>query len=177
MKKWTIILLSLSLIYISGCEEVDEAATSAVESNTPTTPTTTTTTTTPASSDDVNDVKALNAPGGTDPHNLIPLYGSLQSFADLPVNFEITSWSRNGIYCSVPEGEPHMDSLPGDHMQARRGLAMAFVGNNLVHIEDFAGTWSSALGESYGHAEKLLIIHLKEGRAVSRTRLSNSSDF
>lgn len=163
MKKFIMLLLGVSLMALSGCDDDDDKKTTETDSTNQAT--------------DVEDVKSLNWHASGDPHNLVGLYGSLASFADLPVNFNIVYWASDGANVSVPEGEDNLDPLGGEHMQKRRALILAFSGSDLIHTEDFASTYNSHIGSSYGRATHLMAIHCKNGSALSRTKLTSVDEI
>ncbi len=172
MKVWIAVMTGILVLTLCGCDSDDgESNTASLTAPSATTPST------PSSSNDSSTIQALSIGSGADNHGLISLYGTLSSFSALPVNFQVTGFSNNGAHFSIPTGESSLDGFPGDHMEARRFIVMAIQGNTVLKVEDGNGTWNRPIGDYYNHADKILAVHLKHGQAVSRTLLTNTSDF
>ena len=78
---------------------------------------------------------------------------------------------------SVPEGEANLGPTGDSDADYRRFIVLLISGNTVVEVEDGNGEWNSPAGHYYGQVDKLLIIHLKSGKAMSRTKLTNTSEL
>ena len=175
LKVWIAVMTGILTLAICGCDSDDgESNTASISTPSATTPTTPTST---SSSNDAAEIASLSLAAGADGANIIGCYGTLESFSQLPVNFQVTGYNAGGIYVSIPAGEENLEGFPGDHMEARRTINIAVQGNTILKVEDGNGPWCSSLGEYSGQADKVFVVHAKHGQAVSRTKLTNTSEL
>ena len=174
LKLWIALMTGLLAFALSGCDSDDSSG----NTLSVTTPSVTSTPSTPnSSSNDAAEIASLSIAPGADECNIIGCYGSLESFSQLPVNFQVTGYNSGGVYVSIPSGEENLEGFPGDHMEARRTINIAIQGSTILRVEDQNGPWCSALGDYYSHADKVLVVHVKHGQAMSRTKLTSISDL
>lgn len=173
MKLWIAVMTGILALAISGCDSDDSSS----SSSTTTTPSVTTPSTPNSSSNDAAQIAGLSIAPGADECNIIGTYGTLESFSKLPVNFQVTGFNGGGVWVSIPTGEDNLEGFPGDHLEARRTVNIAIQGNTIIGVEDQNGPWCSALGNYYSSSDKVLVVHVKKGQALSRTKLTNVSDL
>lgn len=126
------------------------------------------------------DVSSLKWTSTGDPHGIVQCYFGyghdselFKMIAGLPVDFTCTL--GKGIVITKPASDDTalMTSYPGNHMQARRAFACFFDTNgNLTACEDFANTLTFDSRWKGRGEVKGLIVHCKQGNAVSRTALT-----
>ena len=133
----------------------------------------------PVAVDDKDLVSALKWNNKGDPHHIVQCYFGhghdselFRMVAALPIDF--TCDLGNGISITKPASDDTacMNSYGSDHMQARRAFACFFDANgNLTACEDFANTLTFDSRWKGRGEVKGLIVHCKQGNAVSRTAL------
>lgn len=126
-------------------------------------------------------VRNLNWSKVGDPHGIMQCYfGNIfgnevfQKVSELPIDFTCTL-NRGGVSITKPESDEtgRMASYPGDHMQGRRAFVCVFDNNGiLLKCEDFAESYELDNRWKEKPVVNGLVIHCKQGQAVSRTALT-----
>lgn len=173
LKVWIAATMGVLALILSGCDSSDDSNNNLSLS----TPSVTTPATPNSSSNDAAEIASLSIAPGADECNIIGTYGSLESYSQLPVNFQITGFSAGGVTTTIPTGEDNLDGFPGDHLQVRRTVNIAVSGNTVIRVEDGNGPWCSSLGNFYSQSDKVMVVHVKQGQAMSRTKLTSISDL